>query len=176
MCDGYRSFNRETVDRHGGNMEESGEEDWFDPSPFIENSSLLTEAVGFWPSFDDAEILCLQLDRTDGSPHKPGSSSPTLEITVRLAEEGYRLASLQFKNVENLQLVNFSYQNEIREIVFNREPERWDLEGRFWSEKLFVEIKAHCGMQAKFECQSAVVLSVVPCNKDGSISESQARV
>jgi len=154
-------------------MEESGEEDWFDPSPFIENSHLLTEAVGFWPAFDDAEILCLQLDRTDGSPHKPGSSSPTLDITVRLAEEGYRLASIQFKNVENLELSNFSYQNEIREIAFDRTPpNEWDPDNKGETAKLLVEIEAHCGMQAKFECKSAVVLSVVPCNKDRSISES----
>lgn len=153
-------------------MEEPGEEDWFDPSPFIENSRLLTDAVGFWPSFDDAAILRLQLDRTDGAPWKPGSDSPTLDITVRLAETGYMLASLRFRNVENLQLSNFRYQNEILEIVFGRTPDRVDSEGRFWSEKLFVEIEAHCGMQAKFECKSAIVLSVIPCSKDGSISGS----
>jgi len=49
-------------------MEETGEEDWFDPSPFIENSCMLTEAIGFWPIFDDAAVLSLELDRSDGSP------------------------------------------------------------------------------------------------------------
>ena len=58
-------------------MEETGEEDWFDPSPFIENSCMLTEAIGFWPIFDDAAVLSLELDRSDGSPWQPGSDSPT---------------------------------------------------------------------------------------------------
>jgi hypothetical protein len=153
-------------------MEEPEDEDWFDPSPFIENSHLLLDAVGFWPSFDDAAILELKLDRTDGSPWKPGSDSPALDMTVRLAETGYRLASLRFRNVENLQLSNFRNQNEIMEIDFKREPERWDSEGKFWAAKLFVEIEPHCGMHAKFECKSAVVLSVTPCDENGSISVS----
>ncbi len=152
-------------------MEEPEEKERFDPSPFVENSRLLTDAVGFWPSFDDAAILQLTLDRTDGSPWKPGSESPTIVLTVRLAETEYRLASLRFTNVANLQLSHFSYQNEIREIVFNREPERWDSEGGFSPAKLFVEIEPHCGMQAKFECKSVIVLSVLPCDKDGFASD-----
>jgi hypothetical protein len=153
-------------------MEKAGEEevDWFDPSPFIEGSHKLTEVVGFWPSFDDAAVLTLRLDRADGSPWRPESDSPTLDLTLRLSETGYYLVKIQFKNVENIELSNFSYQNEIMEIVFDREPDSVDSEGRFWSAKLLVEIQAHCGLQAKFECKSAAVRSVVPCNKDGSIS------
>ena len=62
---------------------------WFDPSPFIEDSHKLTDIVGEWPSFDDAEILRLVLDRGDGSPWIPGSDSPTLDLKLRLAETGY---------------------------------------------------------------------------------------
>jgi hypothetical protein len=131
---------------------------------------MLTEAIGFWPIFDDAAVLSLELDRSDGSPWQPGSDSPTLDLIVRLAETKYMLAKLQFKNVENLQLSNFSYQNEIMEIVFDRVPEKWDSEGKFWPAKLLVEIEPHCGLQAKFECKSAAVLSVVPCNEEGIIS------
>jgi len=157
-------------------MEEAHEEevDWFDPSPFIEGSHKLTEVVGFWPSFDDAAVLTLQLDRADGSPWRPESASPTLDLTLRLAETGYFLVKIQFKNVENMELSNFSYQNEIMEIVFDRKPDTVDSEGRFWSAKMLVEIQAHCGLQAKFQCKSAAVLSVVPCDKDGLISEAAA--
>ena len=158
-------------------MGEAGEEeveDWFDPSPFIDDSHKLTEVVGFWPSFDDAAVLRLQLDCTDGSPWKQGSDSPTLDVTVRLAETGFFLAQIQFKNVTKIDLSNFSYQNEILEIVFDRVPDTVDSEGRFWPAKMLVEIQAHCGLQAKFECKSAAVLSVVPCDKDGSISETSA--
>ena len=147
------------------------EDDWFDPSPFIEDSRKLTEIIGEWPSFDDAEMVSLCLDRTDGSPHMPGSNSPTLSMTVRLAETGYFLAKIRFNNVVNLELSNFTYQNVIREIVFDRtQPNEWDPDGKLGTARLVVQIEAHCGMQAKFECKSAVVLSVVPCRKDGSVS------
>jgi hypothetical protein len=150
-------------------IEEEG--DWFDPLPFIEDSYKLTEVIGEWPSFDDAELICLVLDRTDGSPHIPGSNSPTLSMTVRLAETGFYLTEIRFNNVENLEQSNFSYQNEIREIVFDRTPPKeWDPDGKLESAKLLVEIEAQCGMQAKFECRSAIVLSVVLGHKDGSIS------
>lgn len=149
------------------------EQDWFDPSAFIEGSHKLIEVIGEWPSFDDAELISLCLDRTDGSPHIPGSNSPTLSMTIRLVETGYYLTEIRFNNVENLELSDFSYQNEIKEIAFDRtSPNKWDPDGKLGTAKLLVEVEAHCGMQAKFQCRSAAVLSVVPCNKDGSISGS----
>jgi len=149
------------------------EQDWFDPSPFIKDSQKLIEVVGEWPAFDDAELISLTLDRTDGSPHLPGSDSPTLSMTVLLAEAGYYLTEVRFNSVEKLELSNFSYQNAIKEIVFDRTmPNKWDPDGKLGTAKLLVEIEAHCGMQAKFECKSAVVLSIVPCSKEGTISES----
>jgi hypothetical protein len=147
------------------------EQDWFDPSPFIEDSHKLIKIIGEWPSFDDAELINLTLDRTDGSPHIPESNSPTLTMTVRLAETGYYLTQIRFDKVENLELSNFSYQNEIKEIAFDRMPPvEWDPDNKGETAKLVVEIEAHCGMQAKFECRSAIVLSVAPCNKEGVVS------
>ncbi len=85
--------------------------EWFDPSPFIKDGQKLIEVIGEWPSFDDAELIRLTLDRTDGSPHLPVSNSPTLTMTVRLAETGYYLTEVHFDNVADLDLSNFRHQN-----------------------------------------------------------------
>jgi hypothetical protein len=143
------------------------EQDWFDPSPFIEDSHKLIEVIGEWPSFDDAELISLTLDRTDGSPHKPESSSPTLSMRVRLAETGYYLTEIRFNKVCNLELKGFSYQNEIQEIVFEQLPARTDPRGSFTPAGISAEIIAHCGLHGRFEFQSGVVFSIVPCDRDG---------
>jgi hypothetical protein len=145
------------------------EQDWFDPSPFIEDSHKLIEIIGEWPSFDDADLISLTLDRTDGSPHKPGSNSPTLSLTVRLAETGYYLSEIRFNRVCNLELTGFSYQNEIREIVFERLPARTDARGGFTPAGISAEIIAHCGLHGRFEFQSGVALSIVPRDSAGHV-------
>jgi hypothetical protein len=145
------------------------EQDWFDPSPFIEDSHKLIEVIGEWPAFDDAELISLILDRTDGSPHKPGSNSPTLSMTVRLAATGYYLSEIRFNNVCNLELTGFSYQNEMQEIIFDQLPNRIDSRGSFTPAGISAEIIAHCGLQGRFEFQSGAVLSIVPCDRDGHV-------
>lgn len=143
------------------------EEEWFDPSPFIEGSCKLIEVAGEWPSFDDAELINLSLDRTDGSPHIPGSNSPTLTMTVRLAETGYYLAEIRLHCVCNLELAGLTHQNIMQEIVFDQLPERVDSRGSFTPAGIRAEIIAHCGLHGRFEFQSGVVRSVVPCNREG---------
>lgn len=146
------------------------EQDWFDPSPFIEGSEKLTSIVGEWPSFDDAEVLSIALDIQDGSPWKLGSGSPTLNLKVRLAETGYFLTEIQFKRVDNISIQNFRYQNAIQEIVFDRLPERLDAQGNpipvMW---LSVEIIEHCGLKGRFEFEAAAVLYVIPCDSEGKV-------
>jgi hypothetical protein len=149
------------------------EQKWFDPSPFIQDSHKLIEVIGEWPSFDDAELISLILDRTDGSPHKPESTSPTLSMTVRLAETGYYLSEVRFNKVRNLELTNFRHQNIFQEIVFDQLPERVDSRGSVTPAGISAEIIAHCGLQGRFEFQSGIVLSIVPCGRDGHVRPSE---
>ena len=146
------------------------EQDWFDPSPFIDGSEKLTSIVGEWPSFDDAEVISIVLDIQDGSPWKLGSGSPTINLKVRLAEAGYHLVEIQFRRVDKVALQDFRNQNSIREIVFDRLPERLDAQGKPWPVMIFsAEIIEHCGLKGTFEFQSAVVLYVLPCDSDGRL-------
>ncbi len=146
--------------------------DWFDPSPFIEDSHKLIDIVGEWPSFDDAEILSLVLDRRDGSPWIPGSDSPTLDLRIRLAETGYFLTEIRFNNVLNFEMAEFRYQNSVQEIVFESIPDRVDSQGNHTRARISIEILPHCGLKGKFEFQSAVVLFVVPCDRNGRATAS----
>jgi hypothetical protein len=145
--------------------------DWFDPSPFIEGSSKLIEVVGEWPSFDDAELISVVLDRGDGTPWNQESDSPTLDLKVRLAETGYFVVELRFKRVLKVELKNFSYQNSVQEIVFDRMPERVDSRGSYGPAGFLAEVVAHCGLEGTFQFGSATVLSVLPCDRDGRPKE-----
>jgi hypothetical protein len=149
-------------------MSSEEQQHWFDPSPFIEGSHKLIEIVGEWPSFDDAEVYSLVLDRRDGAPWNSESDSPTLDLKMRLAETGYFLVEIRFKNVFNVGLTNFRYQNSIQEIVFDRLLEQRDSVGNYSPAGVSAEIIAHCGLQGKFAFQSAIIGSVAPCNRDGT--------
>ena len=147
----------------------SAEKSRFAPSPFIEDSHKLVDLIGEWPSFEDAELIELRLERADGAPWKPGSTAPTLTIKVRLAETGYCLAEIRFHNARYSEFANFSYQNSIQEIVFEQVPERVDERGSCKPAGYSAEIIAHCGLRGRFEFQSGIVLSVAPCDRDGQI-------
>jgi hypothetical protein len=150
----------------GAEMPEDAQ-DWFDPSPFIKDSHKLIDPIGEWPSFDDAELIRLTLDRPAGLPWNAESNSPTLTMTLRLAETGYYLAEIRFNDIRHIELTEFRHQNEFQEIVFDRIQESVDSQGSFSPAGISAEIIAHCGLRGRFEFQSGVVLSVVPCDQEG---------
>jgi hypothetical protein len=155
--------------------------EWFDPSPYIENSNKITNIFRCWPKFHDAEILKLDLSVAGGQPWVVGSVSPTLDMQVHLFEmtkeiskEGpfvlrnHTLANLQFRNVGGLSLSNFSYQNAIFELVFGIEPVSYK-SGGGPPNVITVEINSSCGLSGEFKCQAAEVMSVEPCDESGNL-------
>lgn len=129
----------------------------------IEDSQKLTQIFGAWPSFHDAEVLRIFLDRS-------GDDAPTLEAeihvfgaTSELDSAGYyvltnhTLVTLRFTGVALVDLGGFNEQN----VLFNLEiteltPNVHD--GRCWR----VEMKPSYGVGATFECKRAVVTHVKP--------------
>jgi hypothetical protein len=155
----------------------------FDPSPIIQHSDRIANIFGCWPSFHDAEILHLGLSVAGGKPWLPGSPSPMLETQIHAFEmtkevnaEGFlvlrhhTLVVLQFRNVQNLELSGFSYQNAIFELIFGLEPMfpkgGGPLEGPAPT-VITVMIDSSCGLSGKFKCGEAEVLSVEPCDENG---------
>lgn len=156
----------------------------FDPSPHIKNSYKITDIFGYWPSFQDAEILDLRLSVAGGEPWVTGSESPALEMTIHVFERTddltpdgrfvlnkHTLVRLRFRNIDGLQLSNFWYQNCIAEFDFGIEPARSARRGGAGEDPppnlLFVNIQSSVGLSGKFKCQSAEVISTEPCDESG---------
>jgi hypothetical protein len=158
--------------------------EYFDPSVVILNSKRITDIFGYWPTFHDAEVHSLSLSGGVVDPCEPGCESPMLDMKIHLWEitrdvtaEGWlvlakhTLADLQFRNVEKLELSNFNYHNCIMEMIFGTEPENLNpVGGGRHPPMITVEIVPAFGLRGKFKCQSAEVLSAVPCNLDGPLT------
>lgn len=158
--------------------------DWFDPSPIIKNSNLITDIFGYWPTFHDAEIHSISLTGGVADPCDSECESPMLDVKIHLWEitdevtkEGWlvlakhTLTDIRFRNVEKLELSNFNYHNCIMEMIFGLDPE--DLHPIGGGRKppmLTVEIEPSFGLHAIFKCESAEVLSAVPCDLDGPLT------
>ena len=137
----------------------------------ISEAEKLVAVFGYWPSFHDAEVISLKLDRR---PNEKGFSPAletqihTFEPTNEVDEHGYYvlqhnvLVSLRFLDVEELRLDDFNHQN----VLFGLEIS--DLrEGQ--SENIFFQVRfdASFGMGASFQCRAIEVVEVTPCNEKG---------
>src|SRR3954470_1120064 len=81
----------------------------------IQNSNLLTDIFGRWPSFHDAEVVCIVLDRGERRPYLEASIH-LFEITSQIEHGAYvlknhTLATLRFIEIYQLKLDDFNHQN-----------------------------------------------------------------
>lgn len=132
----------------------------------IENQEALTRIFGDWPSFHDAEVLSLLLDR-HGFEDRPG---PTLEAKIHLFqmtgevdERGYfrlrnhTLVVLRFFQVDGLKLEGFNHQNVLRELSIE------DISSRQMEDiKFKVHFSSAFGLEASFLCRAVAVVSTEP--------------
>jgi hypothetical protein len=130
----------------------------------------LVAVFGYWPTFHDAEVLWVRLDR------RPiGDGQPTLEtlvhafeITNEVGADGYYvlrhhiLVHLRFRDVVELRLDGFNHQNALTGLAFIDLRDR-QMERVLWG----VRFDSAYGMGATFQCHSVEVVSVVPCSKAG---------
>src|ERR1700683_1383336 len=148
-----------------------------DVGSLLENGDALTRFFGGrWPSFHDAEVFEVQLDRGQVEPEKGLYEFPTLTLKIHLWEmtrevdqNGYfvlrshTLATLRFADVDNVNLVGFNHQNAIMGMEIVRR-ERTDGPSPYFA----VEIDPVFGIAASFTCLHAAVIEAVPCNPDGT--------
>lgn len=125
----------------------------------------LTRIFGRWPSFHDAEVVRLTLDRAD--PERGDFGGPTLTLAVRvftfgpdIAPSGHyvlhheTLATLQFRGVAQLALDDFNQQNALLGLRIDDIRGR-QLEGLAWE----VELTPAFGVGAQFQCAEVAVLA-----------------
>jgi hypothetical protein len=128
----------------------------------------LTSIFGLWPSFHDAEVLGLTLDRAEqeGSEHPP----PVLTLSVRVftfgpevAPTGFyvlhneTLAKLLFGGVCELALEGFNHQNVLHGLNIEDIRDR-QLEDQNYA----VALSGSFGLEGNFQCSTIEVVSAEP--------------
>ncbi len=129
----------------------------------IQNRQALISIFGGWPSFHDAEVFWILLDR--GGEEGPALTAKihVFEGTKEVSERGYyvsknhTLATLRFGGVELEYLENFNDQNVLFSLdIADLDPE--ESEGRCFE----VVMSASYGCSAEFRCRTIEVTAVEP--------------
>jgi hypothetical protein len=139
----------------------------------IVGADQLIAVFGYWPSFHDAEVLWIRLERsTHAENYGPTFEAlvHAFEITSEIDPAGYfvlrhhTLVHLRFENVVNLLLEGFNDQNALMGLGIKDIRQR-QMERIWWE----VTFDPAWGVAASFQCNSIEVLSVIPCDKDGML-------
>ena len=121
----------------------------------IENFQTVLQRFGSWPSFHDAEIHSLLLERD-------GPDGPYLEMRVHVhtargdvGKKGTYLCdkqamiTMRFCNIESLDIIEFNNQNVI-----------FDMDMRTGQDRISVTISSSYGCAGSFTCKRVAVQSV----------------
>lgn len=129
----------------------------------IDNAASVTQIFGEWPSFHDAEVHRVSLDRT-------GEDGASLEVVIHvfkmtkevMASGHYRLrdhtlVTIRFSGVALEHVLHFNHQNVMSGLTISAlDPESHS--GRH----LAVQMSASYGMEAAFECVRCAVTDTKP--------------
>src|SRR5207342_3689993 len=131
----------------------------------IKNAQLLTSVFGYFPSFHDALVFRITLDRGER-----GDCDPSLEALIHVFEgtreidesghyrlKNHVLVLFRFSKIVNLQLADFNQQNVLQrlEIIHLSDRERDKV-------KFKVVFAGIFGVTASFHCHSVSIESVEP--------------
>ena len=110
----------------------------------FENSESVVEALGSWPSFHDAEVIFLKLDRADRVLEAGIELPPTTKPGSRCQ------VNLRFTGIRDLDIDGFNEQNVLSELLIEQEPN-----------ELRVTFGPCYGLSGEFLCARAVVAQVI---------------
>jgi len=144
----------------------------------IAGAEQLVAVFGYWPSFHDAEVLWLRLDRR---AHGDRCQGPTLEALVHAFEmtsevgaDGYYvlrhhvLVHLRFLDLVELRLDGLNHQNTLMGLTLADLRDR-QMERVRWA----VHFDSAFGVDASFQCYAVEVVSVLPCSKAGEPTHAE---
>ncbi|MBK7393532.1 MAG: hypothetical protein IPI64_09580 [Chloracidobacterium sp.] len=129
----------------------------------IEGIELLTDIFGRFPSFHDAEVVSLKMDRGD---HE---SLPSLELAIHVFEmtsevvdkryvlKNHTLVTFVFQEIVDVEFEGFNHQNVLQDLSIQDIRHR-----QLESIKFEVTIPGIYGLDGKFMCRSIKVLSAGP--------------
>ena len=128
----------------------------------LDHSEIIEETFGSWPTFHDAEILSICLDRS-GVAISIRMLAAQLDRSESIGERGTQNSCyevlLRFHDIENLVIQDFGYQNVISALVLSE-----ILEKRFTSgnveNRIKVELDSVFGATCGFTCRAGAVVSL----------------
>lgn len=135
-------------------------------APSIDGAQLVVEWFGHWPTFHDAQVVQLVLDR--GGVGENAGPTLTLAVYAYLAGPGVEpngtyvlskecLVTFEFRRMAQLELSEFNDQNALWELAI-MDRTRDQLE---WAKFEVVLASSH-GVGGRFSCNDAVVRRVEP--------------
>jgi Immunity protein 50 len=140
----------------------------------IHGSEKLTSIFGRWPSFHDAEIHEVFLNRDDadqGQERVPPCALLKIhlwEMTSEVDAQGYyvlrnhTLVTLMFSDIEELDLRHFNHQNVLSGLAIKKANS-----GPGNSKTFRVWLESSFGLAGTFTCKRIEVLEAVPCTSSG---------
>ena len=132
----------------------------------IQNEHLLTDVFGRFPSFHDAEVISISLNRHGRDSYAELEALVhVFEMTNQVDEEGryvlqhHSLAKFRFSRIINLELADFNQQNVLAYLEITKTSDRDNDKVKF--RVLFRGIH---GVTASFHCEAVSIESVEPFN------------
>ena len=135
--------------------------------PNIDGADLVVDRFGYWPSFHDAEVISLTLDR----------QGPKLvflihawEMTDEVDDNGYfrkkKHSRVRFicDQIDEMSLDGFNHQNVLFEIAIKKLREE-EKDQESWG----VVLDPSFGLTAEIKCRSMRIESVVACDSEGNL-------
>jgi hypothetical protein len=148
-----------------------------DLSALIAGSDKLRNIFGRWPSFHDAEVHEILLDRGHVAPTNGVYDFPRLTAKIHLwlltnevNEKGYyvttkhTLATIKFYDVDELKLEGFNHQNAIFGLGIEQKTRDQGPSPYF-----AVDFDPAFGISATFTCLRIEVVDAVLCDAEGNI-------
>jgi hypothetical protein len=131
---------------------------------FVENASALTSVFGEWPSFHDAEVVSMYLDRagTDGAALE--ARIRVFRMTSDVDARGFyvlthhTLVTLRFTDISLVQLRWFNTQNALSDLLLKPAPPESTEDGRAYH----VQFGSNWGVEAELFCNHVSVVGVEP--------------
>jgi hypothetical protein len=131
------------------------------PTQRIVNAEALTRIFGEWPSFHDAEVLSIRLDR--GGPPRLEADIHTWEMTSEVTADGsyargkHTRVGLLFEGIDEVELDGFNEQNVLFALTLTDISER-QLETATWQ----VAFESSFGVSVRFLCETIAVVRAEP--------------
>lgn len=119
--------------------------------PRLRGTEIVNRLFGYWPSFHDAEILSVHLDRV--------GSSIAFELLMPNVPLGSVQVAMRFDDVENLEITDFNYQNVIMRLTFSEVSEKRFTSG-IEEKRLRVELEPIFGIACSFTAACGEVVAV----------------